>query len=70
MDEPVEQADVSTYWGPEFKNEIHKLLQRHTRLFGVELGMFNDGIDMPIPFKDEKDLSGLKQSAYNLTKRD
>ena len=70
MDEPVEQADVSTHWGPEFKNEIHKLLQRHTRLFGVELGMFNDGIDMPIPFKDEKDLSGLKQSAYNLTKRD
>ena len=36
----------------------------------MELGMFNDSINMPIPFKDEKDLSGLKQSAYNLTKRD
>ena len=36
----------------------------------MELGMFNDSIDMPILFKDEKDLSGLKQSAYNLTKRD
>ena len=36
----------------------------------MELGMFNDSIDMPIPFKNEKDLSGLKQSAYNLTKRD
>ena len=36
----------------------------------MELGMFNDSIDMPIPFKNEKNLSRLKQSAYNLTKRD
>ena len=36
----------------------------------MELEMFNDSIDIPIPFKDEKDLSGLKQSVYNLTKRD
>ena len=70
MDESVEQADVSDYWGAEFKDEIHELLRRRARLFRMELGMFNDSIDMPIPFKDEKDLSGLKQSAYNLTKRD
>ena len=36
----------------------------------MELGMFNNSINMLIPFKDEKDLSGLKQSVYNLTKRD
>ena len=70
MDESVKQADVSDYWGAEFKDEIHELLQRCARLFCIELGMFNDSIDMLIPFKDKKDLSGLKQSAYNLTKRD
>ena len=70
MDESVKQADVSDYWGAEFKDEIHKLLQRCARLFHMELGMFNDSIDMLIPFKDKKDLSRLKQLAYNLTKRD
>ena len=69
MDKSVEQADVSNYWGAEFKDEIHELLQRCARLFHMELGMFNDSINMLIPFKDEKDLSRLKQSAYNLIKR-
>ena len=32
--------------------------------------MFNDSVNMPILFKNEKNLSGLKQLAYNLTKRD
>ena len=36
----------------------------------MELEMFNDSINMPILFKDKKNMSGLKQSAYNLTKRD
>ena len=70
MDELVKQADVSDYWGAEFKDEIHELLRRCARLFRMELGMFNDSIDMLIPFKDKKNLSGLKQSACNLTKRD
>ena len=60
MDELVKQADVSDYWGAEFKDEIHELLQRYARLFCMELEMFNDSIDMPILFKDEKDLSRLK----------
>ena len=70
IDESVKQADVSDYWGVKFKDEIYKLLRRYTRLFHMELGMFNDSIDMPILFKNEKDLSGLKQSVYNLIKRD
>ena len=32
--------------------------------------MFNDNVEMPIPFRDEKDLAGLKQAPFNLSRRD
>ena len=32
--------------------------------------MFNDEIEMSIPFKDEMDIDGLKQALYNLSKKD
>src|SRR5437667_6710800 len=37
MDESVKQADVSDYWRAEFKDKTHELLQRHARLFHMEL---------------------------------
>jgi hypothetical protein len=32
--------------------------------------MFNDNVNIPIPFKDDVNLSKLKQSLYNLSLRD
>jgi len=32
--------------------------------------MFNDGINMPILFKVDTDLSKLKQAPYNLSRKD
>src|SRR5256886_14762521 len=32
--------------------------------------MFNDNVEMPIPFRDEKDLTGLKQAPFSLSRRD
>jgi hypothetical protein len=43
---------------------------RHSRLFRSELGKFNDGVHMPIPFKDNVDLSDLRQPPFNLSRKD
>src|SRR3989440_4939172 len=32
--------------------------------------MFNDNVEMPISFRDEKDLTGLKQAPFSLSRRD
>ena len=47
-----------------------KVLERHQTLFRPGLGRFNDGIEMPIPFRDESDIAGLKQNPFNLSQRD
>jgi hypothetical protein len=46
------------------------MLKAHAPLFRKGLGSFNDGIQMPIPFKDNADLSTLKQQPYSLSERD
>jgi hypothetical protein len=66
----IEEADVSHAFGDEYRLKIRQMLQKHEYLFRSELGLFNDGINMPIPFRDETDLKGLKQSPYRLTERD
>lgn len=63
-DSLVDEADISHAFGEEYRLKIHQILQKHEHHFRPGLGSFNDGIDMPIPFRDETDLKGLKQSPY------
>lgn len=67
---PTSEADVSDYWGPDYQSRMRQVIQDHPRLFRDELGKFNDGIEMPIPFRNESDVGGLKQQPYNLSMRD
>ena len=66
----VPQADVSDHWGPEYRERIEKVIEKHQHLFRPGLGRFNDHIKMRIPFKDKSDFSGLKQNPFNLSQRD
>lgn len=45
-------------------------LDKHRYLFRAELGLFNDGVEMPICFHDDKDVKGLKQPCFPLSLRD
>lgn len=49
---------------------MKRVVEKHAYLFRSELGSFNDGIQMPIKFKDEADVDGLKFNAYELSRRD
>ena len=69
-EEATSKADISDHWGPEFRSRVQDILDRHGNLFRKELGKFKDGIEMPIPFVDESNVSGLKQSPYPLTAKD
>lgn len=69
-DTSLSEANMSDHWGKEYESRIRNLLQKHHRLFRKEMGMFNDGITMPIPFREDADLSRLKQAPFNLFKRD
>ena len=69
-DEEHVNPDVSQHWGQVYANRVRQMLEVNGTLFRSELGMFNDGITMPIPFKDENDLANLKQNPYNLSPRD
>ena len=66
----VQQADVSNCWGLDYEARLRRILEKHKELFRPELGMFNDEIEMPILFKDEMNINGLKQAPYNLSKKD
>jgi RNase H-like domain found in reverse transcriptase/Reverse transcriptase (RNA-dependent DNA polymerase)/Integrase zinc binding domain/Integrase core domain/Chromo (CHRromatin Organisation MOdifier) domain len=66
----VVQADISQHWGPEYADKMRKIVERHAYLFRPELGSFNDGIEMPIRFRDETDVLGLKSNSYGLSRRD
>jgi hypothetical protein len=50
--------------------QIPNVLQSHASLFRKEFGRFNDGILMPIPFKEGVDISDLKQAPYPMSPRD
>lgn len=64
------EANVSKHWGEQYETKVRQVLQQHRRLFSKEMGMFRDGIKMPIPFRPDADISRLKQSPYNLSRRD
>ena len=66
----VPNADISGYWGLEYSEQIEKVLEKHKSLFRSSLGKFNDSIEILIPFKDESDVSSLKQNPFNLSQRD
>jgi hypothetical protein len=63
-------ADVSSNWGSDYQKRVREIVTRHNDLFRPRLGMFNDSIRMPIPFRDESDIMGLKQNPYNMSRRD
>ena len=64
------QADVSDHFGEDHRQKILSILKQHAALFRSGLGRFNDGVDMPIPFKEGVDIKDLKQAPYNLSARD
>ena len=66
----IKDANISDAWGSDYQTMVREVLEKHTPLFRPELGMFNDGIEMPIPFKQDADLSKLKQAPYNLSFKD
>jgi hypothetical protein len=55
---------------PEFRDKVRQVLTEYKMLFRKSLGMFNDGIGIPIRFPDENDLAGLKQNPYRLSSKD
>ena len=71
-DEPSSSidADVSDHWGSDYEAKVRQVIARHAELFRPGLGMFNDNIRMPIPFRDETDIMALKQNPYNMSRRD
>ena len=69
-DASLEEANVSDHWGPEYERKARDILKTHRLLFRKELGRFNDGITMPIPFKRDPDLTKLKQAPYHCSLRD
>ena len=66
----VQQADISNCWGPNYKACLCRILKKHKELFHPELRIFNNEIEIPILFKDEMNINGLKQAPYNLSKKD
>lgn len=66
----LDEADVSEHWGPKYTELIRGILRKHQRLFRAQLGRFNDGVRMPIPFLPNATLDDLKQKAYPLSRRD
>ena len=63
----IQEADVLDYWGLKYKARLYQLLKLHKHLFRSDLGMFNDDIEMPIPFRDEMDITRLKQAPFSLS---
>ena len=64
------EADVSGEWGPDYQAKVFSILDKHQHLFRAELGLFNDCIEMPICFHDDRDVKGLKQPCFPLSLRD
>ena len=47
-----------------------QVLRDNAVLFRKELGSFNDGILMPIPFREGVDIADLRQAPYSLSPKD
>lgn len=63
----ISSADISDYFGDEYRNQLQSIVQKHANLFRPGLGTFNNNIKMPIPFRDETDITGLKQHSFNFS---
>ena len=69
LDLMIKKADVSDHWKSEFKTKIQQVLQNYKNLFQKKLDMFNDNVIMSIKFKNENNVSDLKQNSYQLSFR-
>ncbi|KAL2060380.1 hypothetical protein VTL71DRAFT_9775 [Oculimacula yallundae] len=69
-DEPGVEPDISDAFGPEIKGKIKEVLEKHQNLFRPELNRFNDGVVMPVPFKEGVEVNDLRQPPYPQSKRD
>lgn len=66
----IDKADIDPVWGPDMVEQVRQTILRHSRLFRSELGHFNDGVEMEIPFKPDVNLDDLIQRPYNMSRRD
>lgn len=66
----ISQADISAEWSDDPTQRIVAILQENASLFRKELGKFNDGILMPIPFKERVDMKDLRQTPYSMSPKD
>ncbi|OJD11411.1 hypothetical protein ACJ73_09541, partial [Blastomyces percursus] len=58
-DNPTDSAaDIFSAYGTEFRDRVASILDEYSSLFPPGLGMIKDA-PMPIPFRDESDVSGL-----------
>ncbi|PMD57076.1 uncharacterized protein K444DRAFT_632222 [Hyaloscypha bicolor E] len=69
-DDPNVQADISKFWGPEVKNQVQDILSKYSNLPRNELSCFNNGVTIPIPFKDGVNLNDLRQVPYPMSRKD
>ena len=66
----LSKVEISDHWGAEVQQQFLQVIKNNSYLFRNGLGCFNDGIEMPIPFKEGVSLKDLKQPAYNLSMKD
>ncbi|KAJ8127870.1 hypothetical protein O1611_g5767 [Lasiodiplodia mahajangana] len=65
-----EKMNIPHDWGPEVLQQIKSIIHKYSRLFRPELGRFNDGVKMPINFKDGVSTDDLNQRPYIISRRD
>ena len=68
-DDSAEDADISLYWGEDYTDKMKAVIGKHKNLFRPELGLFNDDIRMPLRFQDKRNVDGLKQNPYSISRR-
>lgn len=66
----INKADIHNGWGAENTKRIRDLILRHAHLFSPQMRRFNDGVNMPIPFKPNAQLNDLMQRPYSMSPRD
>ncbi|KAF2963381.1 hypothetical protein GQX73_g10196 [Xylaria multiplex] len=66
----MSKVDVPQDWPPEVLAKLEYILNKSARLFRNELGRFNDGIQMPIKFKEDANLEDLHQRPYRQSRKD
>jgi len=64
------KANILNHWEEKYKARVQAIIDRHQNLFRAKLGKFNDDVEMPMPFVDENNVTGLKQASYSLIARD